>query len=466
MSDRDEKLREVVELTSRLADEQLDAADVARLESLLFGDPEACELYLNVTTLHAHLSHDFGGAVPTDVRPFGPASVAAAATAAPPSHASARTIRFTPSTRWRPTVWRTARYAAAASVVLFVGVVSVWAVRSRAEPADACATLIEVRGPGVAWAECSHPHAAGDRLGPQTIGLDHGTAVVRFDNGAVATLTAPFELLVESRRSAELKRGSILVRSDREQSGFTLKTAASDFVDLGTEFGVTANADASSEVHVFQGVVITRPRASDAVVPVLGSEAGRVDAERGDVVAIDANPARFPGVTTASPAGKPFAAAAGGSRPHGPLPRDARVVFVGDRATDMETHLLLVSQALAKLYPDGPRPRLFNAGGTIPLAYAEADLRRQVLAHRATHAVIEFGPEIAASPDRRPADRFEREVRALATRLVAEGVEPILATGFPLGERQAQCQGVLDEYTRALRRVAADGGYRLADVDA
>lgn len=548
MTDRSDKLRDVTTLTCALLDGQIDDAGHRRLEELLFGDPEACELYLNLTTLHAHLIREHGGTVPVVGPPEGlsgdgvhrlvDAAVAGRGAATTGQGAAGLdaaaidddTIAPPPRRRWRlpgsgrsvgpirlsSLPWRLAKFAAAASVVLVGGVAAMSAWKgANAEPAGACATLVEARD--VDWAECGLPHAVGDRIVPSTVGLNRGTVVLRFDSGAVATLTGPVELLVEGRKSAELKRGSVLVRAERESAGFTLRTSASDYVDLGTEFGVAVNEDASSEVHVFEGVVIARPRASDLVVPVLRNEAGRVEADRGDLVAIESNAGRFPGVTTVpgGPGGAPVVNAvytpggaatpgfgnsgtggrppwaippepangssnAGGSKvggatsalippihTNGPLPADARVVFLGERATDYEVHLLLIADAFSHLYlPGGPHPRLYNAGRTLPLAFAEADVRRFVLTFKPTHAVLEFGPELASGPHRISAGEFEADLRRLIDRLETDGIEPILSTGFKLGERQAQCQGVLDEYNRAVRRVAADHGYRLADVDA
>lgn len=460
MTDRPDKLQAVHDLTWALLDDRLEPADQAKLNDLLFGDPEACELYLNLVTLHAHLVREHGGAAPPVVSPAGIAR---------PASRLRFLHRVKPS--WPTISWRSGGYAAAACVLMAVGLT--WVLSrgtARAEPADACVTVAELRD--VVWAECSPPRTVGDRLSPCTVGLTRGTAVLRFDNGAVATLTGPVEMQIESRKGAELTRGSMSVRAEREAAGFTLRTAASDYIDLGTEFGVSVNDDASSEVHVFEGVVIARPRASDLVVPVLRNEAGRVGADRGDLVAIDSNVGKFPGVSAGlATTGRNSASAKSAATPETsapqPLPAGARVVFLGDRATDLETHLLLLNQTFERLYGTANHPKLFNAAGAVPLALPvpEEAIARYVLSYRPTHAVLEFGPELAVAPRRRPAGQFEAELRALTARLAAAGVEPILSTGFRLGHHQAQCQGVLDEYNAAVRRVAADRRYRLADVD-
>ena len=463
MSDSSEKLDKVLELTCELADEQLDRAGQDELAALLFGDPAACEVYLNTTTLHAHLIRELGG---QQVRPIDSPALAGVALPGPRP-----TITPKPATAAR-SFWRIGTFAAAAALLLAVGLVAVVAWRSSpaliADPAPDLAVATIVEASDVQWTHtgAGGVHvASGHRLSPSAIAISSGTLVLRFDNGAMATLSGPAELLIESRKSAELKSGNVLVRCDQEAVGFTLRTAASDYIDLGTEFGVSVNADDSSEIHVFEGVVVARPRASDLVVPVLRNEAGRVEAARGDLVSIEANPARFTGVRMVSPASRP-ASAPSTAAALAAVPRDARIVFIGDLATDLETHLLLVDQAFSRIYPDGPRPKLFNAGVTMPLRYKDAEMDRLVLAYKPTHAVIEFGPEIAAGPMRRSAVEFEAEVRRMTYRLAQANVQPIISTGFRLGERQAQCQGILDEYNRVLRRIAAEKNYRLADVDA
>ena len=474
MTDRERKLSEVLELSCGLLDEQLDPVGVARLETLLYGDPEACEVYLNLTTLHAHLDRELGGAA----RPVLPPSLAiphrapvqaGEASEAPMPAQHAEPFLSPKAIRWRLPV----RLAIAASLLLAVGLAVLLSLARIPQPsaqlvpanhsADAAiATLVEARG--VTWSPDAHAFKVGDHFPPSTVALSKGTVVIRFDNGAIATLSGPAELVVENHKSAELRSGRVLVRCEQEAVGFTLRTSASDYIDLGTEFGVSINADSSSEVHVFEGVVVARPRASDLVVPVLRNEAGRVEPERGDLIAIEASADKFPGVQTARLATRP--AAVPSTTPPGPLPADARVVFIGDHATDLETHLLLLNQAFGRIFPDGPRPRLLNAGITLPLDFDNASFDRLVAADRPTHAVIEFGPEIAASPNRRTVAEFETEIRRLVDRLKAVGVEPIIATGFRLGQRQAQCQGILDDYNRSLRKVALEKNCRLADVDA
>src|SRR5262249_51820602 len=78
----------------------------------------------------------------------------------------------------------------------------------------------------------------GQRLPTGSLKLERGLAVLRFDGGAAVVLEGPTDLDLESRGSARLAGGRLTVRAPAEAAGFTLRTPASDMVDLGTEFAV------------------------------------------------------------------------------------------------------------------------------------------------------------------------------------------------------------------------------------
>jgi hypothetical protein len=59
-----DKHSELHALLSKLMDGKLNSAEATRLNELLRGDPEACDLYLNHLTLHAQLERELGGALP------------------------------------------------------------------------------------------------------------------------------------------------------------------------------------------------------------------------------------------------------------------------------------------------------------------------------------------------------------------------------------------------------------------
>ena len=78
---------------------------------------------------------------------------------------------------------------------------------------------------------------------------------MRFDGGAVAVLSGSVRLELESRGSVRLYHGRLTVQAPDEAVGFTVRTPASDLIDLGTEFAVEVGPGGATELHVLDGVV-------------------------------------------------------------------------------------------------------------------------------------------------------------------------------------------------------------------
>jgi ferric-dicitrate binding protein FerR (iron transport regulator) len=252
MSLRPEKQAELQDLLQRLSDDTLAAADADKLNALLHGDPEACEFYLDHITLEAHLRRELGGERPTtELLPdFARSSKPGRMPATPRILFGARIIRF-----------------AAAAVFGALVMLSVFWLSSKDQPqasshpgeeprptpaADCVATLLFADdcqwGPGGRLIE-------GQRLPVGGLHLQRGLAVLRFDGGAAVVLQGPTELDLESRGFARLNSGRLTVRAPDEAAGFTVRTPASDVVDLGTEFAVVVERNGATEVHVLEGEV-------------------------------------------------------------------------------------------------------------------------------------------------------------------------------------------------------------------
>src|SRR5213078_2897830 len=54
---------------------------------------------------------------------------------------------------------------------------------------------------------------------------------------------------------AQLVHGRLTVRAPKEAAGFTVRSPASDVVDLGTEFAIKVERGGATEVHVLEGEV-------------------------------------------------------------------------------------------------------------------------------------------------------------------------------------------------------------------
>jgi hypothetical protein len=315
-------------------------------------------------------------------------------------------------------------------------------------------TTVAIEGP--AEVELQALPAIGSRA--VTLRMALGNARLRFACGAVVRLHGPATLDVESERAARLRMGVALVHARAEAVGFTLRTPSSDFVDLGTEFGAVVGDDGSSEVHVFEGVVIARPYASEQVAPVLAREAGRVDARIGGIVAVPIDPRKFPERKVSAPSPRTP------TPQYEPIPSDSRIIFLGDGDTDLETHILLARQSLADRQL-GAGLRLFNAAVTFALAYHDVDVERHVRPHRPTIAVVSYGPAIAVWPGRGDQEWFQALYVRLLDRLEQEGIEAILTTGYPQGPQHPEAQRDLDAYNEFVRRLARERNLRLSDVD-
>ena len=118
--------------------------------------------------------------------------------------------------------------------------------------------------------------------------LEHGIISLRYDDET--------EVVVEGPAVVELERGGLYLEYGRLYSrvsnhglGFTIQTPTSRFVDYGTAFGVQADIDGSTELHVFTGKVQVfagaggHPRVSQMVHK---NEAVRYEVSRNSVYAI------------------------------------------------------------------------------------------------------------------------------------------------------------------------------------
>jgi hypothetical protein len=257
MSAPSDKQAELRALLQRLSDDQLGPEDAQRLNDLLHGDPEACELYLDHITLEAHLRREFGGqraaaeALPAFVRGAPPAPTNTKPSIPPVRVSSATVFRFT-----------TAALLGAAFAFTCVFLLQSKNGRQAGKQDDgdsagmasagSVATLLFADN--CQWGKNGRL-VEGQRLVAGSLLLERGLAVLRFDGGAAVVLEGPTELELVSRGFARLASGRLTVRAPEEAAGFTVRTPASDVVDLGTEFAVVVERGGATELHVLEGEV-------------------------------------------------------------------------------------------------------------------------------------------------------------------------------------------------------------------
>lgn len=99
---------------------------------------------------------------------------------------------------------------------------------------------------------------SGERLGRGSHEIGSGTVELLTDRGARLVIEAPAQFSFSSSQRLRLDRGRLSADVPPAAHGFTVVTATGEVVDLGTRFGVDADARGGSEVHVFEGEVIAQ----------------------------------------------------------------------------------------------------------------------------------------------------------------------------------------------------------------
>lgn len=221
----------ISELTSAWIDGLASDGDKRELNDLLQGDPEACELYLDLMETHGNLTFELGGAEDAGFAPIPPD---------PLNRAAGRKRRLA-----------TALALAAAISVLIVLIQLQITGNSPVEPMT--------EGGGVAvisrLVDTDGPHVEGDIVNPGRFVINRGFAQLEFFCGATVILEAPAELEIESTWLARCHHGRLRVSVPEPARGFTIQTKDYQAVDLGTEFAMAVSEEGTSEVHVFEGEV-------------------------------------------------------------------------------------------------------------------------------------------------------------------------------------------------------------------
>ena len=205
----------------RAFDGQLSEAETKALEEAIVGDPELLSSYVQQRWLHAEL-------------------VAS-------GDELAELLKEPIKTEFP----RLAGWLSAAAAIAFFASTLYLINTDHAEPT--VATLIEAEN--CRWSGSELPTAEGAKLGAGRIALTEGMATIRFDSGATVTLEAPTTLDISSAMRARLIEGSVVADVPDSAHGFTIDTADTEVIDLGTRFGVTTTDLGSAHVFVFEGEV-------------------------------------------------------------------------------------------------------------------------------------------------------------------------------------------------------------------
>ena len=234
----------LIELAGRLCDEQITPNEVAELEADLQANRDARKLFHLTVSLHRDLQlcEIASGHSPDAV----------GSTETEPPIASRRASGTSPSAR------RSTPNLLKVLIGLFLFAMVTTAslfFRGRPSSSDGIVGVTITDLIDVTWADHQPALSVGDNVGSQRLRLTTGLARLTYSQGVVMTIEGPAEVDLVSSERAVLHRGQLLAYVPEGVEGFRVSTPIADVVDLGTEFGVTASDDGSSNVIVFDGEV-------------------------------------------------------------------------------------------------------------------------------------------------------------------------------------------------------------------
>jgi hypothetical protein len=236
-----EKIEQLDDLLGALRDGSTDDSQMARLDALLAGDPEAQRYYLDFIDLC------------TDLRQYyGLGRAAAGSTAARPSLRLAGAIGS--MRRWPRLA---GGLALAAAVALAASLLTTYFTPVRPLPLSVLAerdgVAVLTRVADARWR--GTPLPSGATLQPGRLALRSGLAQIEFYSGATVVLEGPVEFEIVSAHRSIVHRGKLRAHVPQQAQGFTIAAPGVDVVDLGTEFALDITENGRPEIHVFDGEV-------------------------------------------------------------------------------------------------------------------------------------------------------------------------------------------------------------------
>lgn len=136
----------------------------------------------------------------------------------------------------------------AAAVLFFVLFLKLVPVQSGVE----VATLID--SINAKWADNVMMHKGTRLLNDEySYLLQEGYVKLEFDSHATVVIEAPAEFRILAEDRIGLRYGKVFSSVPPEAAGFSVYTPVTKIVDLGTEFGIQADIDGDTQLHVFQG---------------------------------------------------------------------------------------------------------------------------------------------------------------------------------------------------------------------
>lgn len=131
----------------------------------------------------------------------------------------------------------------------------------------------------------------------QRLKLLEGMAGIELAEGTRVVLAGPLSFEVIGRNALALYDGRLVAHVPPSGYGFMVDTPTARIIDYGTEFGVAAEGDRETQVHVFGGEVGVAARRGGVVVgepvPLLEKQGAIVHADQASVARVDFDGSAF-----------------------------------------------------------------------------------------------------------------------------------------------------------------------------
>lgn len=268
-SAQSENLAQLDILLHAYVDQTLSRAELEHLESILREQPAARRRLVDLLALDSALLID--SALSAEL-PGAEIDSRTAEMPNPPKNGAESmsipvAIGATPEPRHRETAYvvnTAARYRrltiAAIAVAASIALVFSWpyldSVNHSASDSTVWLEVLEVNNLQLSSAQPAWN--AGERIHLKDLKIDAGEVDVKLDSGVTLSLEGPFSARFENSAAMQLYHGKMSADVAEKGKGFTVRTATSEVVDLGTRFGISAKADGETDVVVFEGEVKVR----------------------------------------------------------------------------------------------------------------------------------------------------------------------------------------------------------------
>ena len=295
---------ETSNLVTMALEKNISSEDFDRLQCLIKTEPEALEIYLELISVYSNLDvvkeldvdsrrdryNDILSAFAEDAKTAPTVSIQKEKPEQPIQ-------RVEPVMAAKEKVSRRSVFTlmfSAAAMIMLVLLVRFLPNRTGMEVASIVDQVDSV------WGNPDSDYEQGSRLwtNDELMNLKKGLVNIEYDEGVDVVVEGPAVFQIK-RSGLYLAYGRLFCHVSESGYGFRVETPSSEFVDLGTEFGVKTYFDDVSELHVFKGKLQLFANQSEGNVSqdqiVVENNAMYVDADSSDVRSIPVQKGGFVG---------------------------------------------------------------------------------------------------------------------------------------------------------------------------